>query len=422
MKVLVVHPAQQHSYRLATALKKKGYLYKYLTTVYYKKGSFTYLLSCVLKGNIKKKAKSRVCQELNSSDVIQFCEVEGLLKLLVMNVIKVQPYYKKLKYHTTDRFARKVVHYAVRHKVDAVICYDDYSAVLFEMLAKQAPNILRIMDISAANILYMRHIYEKDVELQPDFSERLYKEREIVWCEDNIERTKKELKYGQVFLSPSRFVAKTLNYSGISGEQIHICPYGVDTKMFAQKKYFDFDKPLQRPIRFVYVGGVKELKGISYLLQAIEEIDAVHAELIIVGQCDKKAKDIKRYLDRVIFTGPVLHSEVPNILMQSDVFVFPSLGEGLSLSALEAASCGLPLIVTENSGVNDAMTDGKEGFVIPIQSTEALVEKMEWFIQHPDLIESMGKAARKMALHYTWDAYYQHISQIFDEIGITKNT
>lgn len=416
MKILVVHPAQQHSYRLAAALSKRGWLYKYITTVYYKKYSFTYLTSFFLHEPLKTKAKMRKCQDLRPGDVVQFCELEGLFKLLTMHSAMLHPLYRKVKYYTADKFAKKVADYAIKHHVDAVVSYDDCSAVLFEQLEERAPNILRVMDVSAANILYMRHIYDNDTALQPTFSDRLHKERAIVWDEDNIRRTYKEIEHTHIFLVPSQFVKKSLCSFGVSDKKVRMCPYGVDTQQFRQKEYPHYDAFLQRPLRFIYVGGVKELKGISYLLQAFYCVPEIQAKLIVVGQANREAEDIRPYTDRVEFTGSVLHTEIPKLLMDADVFVLPSLGEGLSLAALEAASCGLPLIVSENSGVNDTITNGTEGFVVPIQSAIAIEEKVKWFIQHPDKIEPMGRAARKMALKYSWNAYEKRICEVFEEI------
>lgn len=420
MKILVVHPAQQHSYHMATALEEKGYLYKYITTVYYKKYSFTHVAAFFLRGTSKVKAKERRCPVLKDNKVVQFCELEGLIKLMIMRSIKFRPFYRRIKYHLTDRFARKVVNYAIKHNVDAVVSYDDYSSVLFEKLKEKAPDILRIMDMSAANILYMREIYDKDKQIQPNFADRLSSERFIVWNKDNIIRVQKELLYTNYFFVPSQFVAESLNYSGIMDNKIRICPYGVDINQFREKEYSTYSKLEKRQIHFIYVGGVKELKGISYLLQAFVMLPKECADLTVVGQVDYEAEDIRPYRNKIKFTGSVLHSEIVNLLHKADVFVFPSLGEGLSLAALEAASCGLPLIVSKNSGINDAITDGKEGFVIPIQSVSSLVEKMEWFIEHPEQIEPMGREARKMALSYTWESYYQCVQCAIEEIGRTN--
>ncbi len=417
MKVLVAHPAQQHSYRLATALKRVGMLDKYATTVYYKKGSLTSVAAKALKGKFRTKAQERHCEELDDTEVIQFCEGEGLLKLVALNTPYFKSRYNQIKYHTADRFAKKVAKYAIKHKVDAVVTYDDSSPLLFEILKDKAPDILRIMDMSAANILYMRDIYERDMKLAPAFAGRLKKERSICWNPVITDRAQREIDATQKFLVPSAFVARSLEYSGVKQEQMFRCPYGVDVLQFSPKEYSDDLVARTRPIRFIYVGGVKELKGCSYLFDAFMEIPKETAELTVVGNYNAEDEDIKPYQGRITFTGNLIHSEVADILKATDVFVFASLGEGLSLSTLEAAACGLPLIVTENSGVNDGMQDGREGFIIPIQSKEDIKEKVLWFVEHPEQIKQMGEAAREFALSISWEAYYNRMGDIFRRLA-----
>jgi glycosyltransferase involved in cell wall biosynthesis len=415
MRVLVAHPAQQHSYRIATALKNAGMLDKYITTVYYKKRSLTYLVSKVLKGALKTKAENRRCESITDAEVIQFCEVEGLLKLVAINTRFFKKRYNRIKYHTADRFAKRVAKYAIKHRVDAVVTYDDCSPLLFEELKKKAPDIIRVLDMSAANILYMKNIYERDMELVPAFADRLHKERSICWDPVVTKRAEREIKATQKFLVPSSFVAKSLEFSGVKSDQLIRCPYGVDLSQFSMKKYEEIQVVRTRPIRFVYVGGVKELKGVAYLFDAFMEIPAEVATLTVVGKYNSTDKDTSPYMDRISFTGNILHSDVANELKKADVFVFASLGEGLSLSTLEAAACGLPLIVTENSGVNDDMSE-QEGFVIPIQSKDAIKQKVLWFTEHPEMIRYMGEAARRFALKFSWEAYYERIGQIFTQL------
>ena len=415
MKILVAHPAQQHSYRLAGALEKEGMLHSYATTVYYKKRSLTAAAAKLLRGGFKTKARNRRCEEIPDLKVIQFCEAEGLLKLLALNTPFLKNKYRKIKYDTADRFAVKTARYAVSRHVDAVVTYDDTSPILFEKLRKEAPDVVRILDMSAANILYMRSIYEKDIQLAPGFERRLRDERKICWDPFTIERTKRELNAAQYFLAPSEFVRRSLEYSGIETDRIYDCPYGVDTKEFRLKEYEKTDRGL-RPLEFIYVGGVKELKGISYLLEAFRQIPTEQAVLTVVGKYDPEDEDIAPYKNIVNFTGQVLHSEVPGLLQKADVFILPSLGEGMALSAIEAASCGLPLILSENTGLKDLIQEGVNGFVVPIQSAEAITEKVCYFIEHPEKIETMGKCARKTAEQYTWDNYSDHVTKAINTI------
>lgn len=417
MKIVVAHPAQQHSYRLATALKQMGMLDKYATTVYYKTGSLTALVAIFLKGKFRTKAEERHCKELSDGEVIQFCEGEGLLKLVALNTKLFKKKYNQIKYHTADRFAKKVARYAIKHNADAVVTYDDSSPLLFEELEKKAPGILRIMDMSSANLLYLREIYEDDMKKAPAFAERMKRERAICWNPEILDRAKREIEATQKFLVPSVFVAKSLEFSGVKPEQMYRCPYGVDINQFTQKEYLEPLASRTRPIRFIYVGGVKELKGISYLLNAFIEIPKEQAALTVVGQYNPEDLDINPYKEHISFTGSVLHSEIPELLKAADVFIFPSLGDSYALSVMEAAACGLPVIVSENTGVQDIVTNGKNGFVIPIQSKEAIKQKVLWFVEHPEQIKSMGQAAREFALKFTWNSYYERIGQIFQDLS-----
>ena len=194
-------------------------------------------------------------------------------------------------------------------------------------------------------------------------------------------------------------------------------PYGVDIERFKPKQYGQIT---MRPIEFIYVGGVNEFKGISYLLEAFKDIPSNKARLTIVGGCNYINRDNWKH-ENIRFTGKVLHDEVAKLLVEADVFVFPSLGDSYSLAAMEAAACGLPLIVTENTGMSDQMVDGQEGFVIPIQSVEAINEKVTWFINNTDAIIQMGKNARKMAERNTWERYSYSIRGAFENIASRKS-
>ena len=325
-------------------------------------------------------------------------------------------HYYQIKYHTADRFARKVARYAIKHHVDAVITYDDSSPLLFEILEREAPHILRMMDMSSANLLYLKNIYEHDMELAPSFAERMRRERSICWNQDILDRAEREIKATQKFLVPSEFVSRSLAYSGVKSEQLLRCPYGVDIAQFSPKEYKDDLYIKNRAIRFIYVGGVKELKGISYLLEAFRDIPTNDAVLTVVGQYCPDDKDIQEYKDKVEFTGTVLHNEIPDLLRQADVFIFPSLGDSYALSVMEAAACGLPVIISENTGVMDEIQDGVNGFVVPVQSVTSLKSRIEYFINHPEKIESMGREARKMAEQNTWSKYYDCTAEIIKNV------
>lgn len=153
MKVIVAHPGQQHSYQAAIALKEKGMLYRYVTTVYDSPNSLMMRVGKrFMKRDNLKRAQGRK-NELLDGNVTQFCELYGLMLLLILRLDKTKKrvFYNKFNQFVSRRFGRKVADYAIKHEVDAVICYDTSSAECFRILEKKAPKIIRILDNAAPN-------------------------------------------------------------------------------------------------------------------------------------------------------------------------------------------------------------------------------------------------------------------------------
>ena len=81
----------------------------------------------------------------------------------------------------------------------------------------------------------------------------------------------------------------------------------------------------------------------------------------------------------------------------------------MTLSGLEALGCGLPVICTTNTGINDIIEDGKNGFVISASNSNEIVNKIKWFINNKNKINEMRKNAYKTSTIYTWENYNQKI-------------
>lgn len=414
-KVIVAHPERQHSFKLASALKKEGMLCKYVTTVYNKRDSlimrFTKLF---LSQENLQRANNRINPDLSEDDVIQYCELLGLIQIALYRFDKSRRIYNWWHKNTSRRFGKKVARLAIKENADAVILYDANALTCFKYLKEKAPHIKRIMDTSAANRLFMKSVYEKDMLLCPEFAKRLKKERDFLWRGNYCDLLNEELSVTQYFLSPSEFVKKSLMYSGIKEEQIKICPYGANfnVNLFDNSALYASGDILHA----VYVGNVTEMKGIYYLLEAILRIPKEKIKLTVVGAFENKDGLFDKYLDRVVFTGRVTHDKVQEILMESDIFVFPSLGEGMSLSILEAMACGLPCIVSENSGLEEAIIEGKNGFIIGIQDISIIVEKFKWFIDNKSKIRTMREASINTAKKYSWSKYDENVKRIIKDI------
>lgn len=399
-KIIVAHPGRQHSFRVASELKKNGLLFKYITTVYDKESSYIMrIVKKFISGDDLKRANGRKNKDISEDDVVQFCEIGGLIEIFLARVDKKRNLYNWWQKKNSDRFGKKVAKYAIQNNVDAVILYDMNAGKAFSILEAEAPDILRIMDVSAANRLYMKEVYESDFLKCPNFANMLKKERKVLWTAKTVDRLTDEINLTHKFLAPSLFVKKSLQYSGVSEDKIAICPYGANFSDFVYSK----SEKKEGALEAIYVGNVTEMKGIYYLLEAAKAIDKNRIHLTVVGAYDNSEGKFSEYMKDITFVGRVTHDKVLEYLNQSDFFVFPSLGEGLSLAVLEALACALPCIVTKNSGANDAIIEGENGFVVEIQNVRALYEKMIWFDENRALIPEMSKKAINAIDSFNWE-------------------
>jgi len=137
------------------------------------------------------------------------------------------------------------------------------------------------------------------------------------------------------------------------------------------------------------------------LIQAIEELvkrGDTRVRLLLVGQgpleADLRQSAVEYGLcDRVQILG--YSNEVSDLLSAIDIFVLPSLSEGLPLALLEAAAAGRPLIATEVGGVPEIVDDGVNGLLVPPRDPKSLANAVQSLSHDPERRIKMGEAARK---------------------------
>jgi glycosyltransferase involved in cell wall biosynthesis len=104
--------------------------------------------------------------------------------------------------------------------------------------------------------------------------------------------------------------------------------------------------------------------------------------------------------------------ELPALYRTADVFVLPSLVEGFGLVALEAMACGVPVVISANTFATDVVTDGVDGYVIPIRDAEAIAERLQYIHKYRAEGDRVGQAARRRAEQFSWERYGDLIASI----------
>jgi glycosyltransferase involved in cell wall biosynthesis len=201
---------------------------------------------------------------------------------------------------------------------------------------------------------------------------------------------------------PSTFVMNSFIEYGIPKSKLLLNPYGVNLNNFKQSLKLD------NVFRIIFTGSVGIRKGCQYLIKAFEELNLSNAELIFIGPIEKS---FYQFVSRVSnsnikFIGPKPQSELYKYYSQGSVFVIMSIEEGLAMVQLQAMACGLPLICTPNTGGEDLIDNGKEGYIVPIRDIRELKEKLFYLYKNPDLAIRMGQLGKiKVQKGYSWNDY-----------------
>ena len=124
-------------------------------------------------------------------------------------------------------------------------------------------------------------------------------------------------------------------------------------------------------------------KGTPYLLEAFRMVarEVKDAELWLTRIIFEDINDlIQRNTDLNINWAPALpHRELARRLRAADIYVLPSLEEGMARTSLEALACGLPIVVTPNTGSNDFVQHRRNGSVVPIRDPRAIADEILWW-------------------------------------------
>lgn len=214
-----------------------------------------------------------------------------------------------------------------------------------------------------------------------------------------IDKELREYEEADFIDIPSQFVKETFLSQGVPEAKLLHVPYGVNLTNFYPVPKTD------QTFRVIHCGNLSLRKGVHYLLQAFWELKLPGAELwLIGGLTDEIRPSLERFAAPAIkLLGTFPEIELHKYFSQGSVFCLASIEEGLAMVQPMAMACGLPMLITTNTGGSDIVRDGREGFIVPIRDVEALQEKLVYFYEHPEAARRMGEAAReRVRTGLTW--------------------
>ncbi len=203
-----------------------------------------------------------------------------------------------------------------------------------------------------------------------------------IWTRHHM-RQQRSAALADYVIAPSRFVADSFIERGFPEKQVFRLPYPVDLSRFRPSEK---SRPDNRPLTLVSSGLLTLRKGSPYLFEAFKLIrkQVPDARLKLIDKMADNFKPVfKRHgYDKIpVEWSPMMgHERLSSWLTEGDIFVLPTIEEGMVRSAAEALACGLPVITTRNAGVDDFIINGVNGSIVPIRDPQAIANAvLEWW-------------------------------------------
>jgi len=206
-------------------------------------------------------------------------------------------------------------------------------------------------------------------------------------------------------------------------ESIRFVPNGTEERYFVRRDYQD-----KSELRLLFVGSWLDRKGVHYLTEAFQSLVGKLAGVrLTVAGCSLAEEEIRKSFapstqDRLAVLPFVPRDKMPLLYAEHDVFIFPSLVEGMPLTLLEAMASGMPVVTTETCGMADVVEDGVNGLLVPPADSKRLAEAVERTCRSADLRKHLGQAAQTTMRRYTWERVVEKLEAVLHQASEIRAT
>lgn len=235
--------------------------------------------------------------------------------------------------------------------------------------------------------------------------------------DEKLARKDEELRLADKIYVASSFTKQSLMEFPTPLADIEVIPYGFPA-VNSSRVYTSF---AGRKIKVLYVGGLSQRKGLSYLFEAIKGLEG-KIELTVVGSGNIDAcPALKRALAGVTYIRTLPHDQVLALMAENDLFIFPSFFEGFGLVITEAMSQGTPVITTDRTCGPDIMTNGEDGWIVEAGKAEPIRNLLISFIANPEQLTVAGRKAMETAARRPWKCYEDELALSIEKF-LTKES
>lgn len=329
---------------------------------------------------------------------------------------------KRLGFRWMDRHERgwasvDAVHRALDGKVanrlksaasrtpSAVYCYEDCAHATFA--AAQTLGLARLYDLPIAYWRTSRGLLLEEAERWPDWAPTL---EGLCDSGAKLERKDAELELADRVLVASTFTKRSLTDCFGDKFDIAVTPYGCPP--------LRVDRPACRqdnePLRVLFVGHLNQRKGLADLIAALKRLDK-DWRVTLAGPMPRHVPEALRHLladPRCEWLGVLPHCTLLQRMQKEHVFVFPSIVEGFGMVITEAMAAALPVITTPHTAGPDLLTDGEDGFIVPIRDPDAIASRLSCLAADERLRQNMAFRALSTAADNSWRRYERQVAEM----------
>ena len=411
-KVLISHVSgNQNSKNLIVDLYKKKKLFKYVTSINFNTKKFPLNL---LPQKIKNVLSKRSIIGINENKIITkffFFEIFNLIKLRI---------FKNIFKNSKEKYSSLTSEY-IQHQCDKIDLlsskvikknYLNISAIYaYEMGAYNTFKEAKKYDIKCIYELPTPYWREREKKISKEI--KYYKNTDLIKITLFYKKKKtkffkkldSEIQNADIIIVPSNYVKKTILKSKFNYKKILVAPYGFP-KPISKKKWFNRNNKIE----ILFVGSLVPNKGILCLLKTIKVLSKINQDkfnLTIVGSGPLENL-LKQKLPNSTFKKYLSHNQLLKEMEKKDIFLFPTLYEGLSLSLSEAMSRGMVVISTANSGLLE-FGNKSNSILVKVNDHNQIAKKISFLINNPQKVKYLGMNAIETSKKYNWQDFSKKV-------------
>ncbi len=295
-----------------------------------------------------------------------------------------------------------------KHSLKAVYAYEDGALNTFKIAKQQG--IKTLYELPIAYWETAHHLLKEEATRYPEWEGTLITTRD---GPAKCKRKSEEIELADHIICPSDFVKRSIPPSILSNKPCTVLPYGAPLPELTN----NWNNPRQQgPLKILFAGSLSQRKGLADLFTAMKLVGPAKAHLTVVGTPILPISFYKKQFPGFTYFSSMPQAALFQLMQNQDLLALPSIIEGRALVQLEALGCGLPILITPNTGGEDMVTDSENGFLIPIRSPEAIAEKINWLYTHQEQLPAFRKNARTSAEQNGWATYRKQLAHFLNSV------